>query len=61
MMFSYVDFRAGCHLAKYWVDRRLQKGLRLRFLESQFLKIESMHKNNHDIQYLNSEDVTVVE
>ena len=49
MMFSYVDFRAGCHLAKDWADRRLQKGLRLRFLESQFLKIESMHKNNHDI------------
>ena len=61
VMFSYVDFKAGCHLAKDWADRRLQKGLRLRFLESQILKNESMHKNNHDIQYLNSEDVTVVE
>ena len=50
---------AGCHFARDDADR-LQKGLRLRFLESHGLKINCL-KNNYRWKNLNSEEVTVVE
>ena len=50
---------AGCHFARVDADR-LQKGLRLRFLESHSLKNVSL-TNNYPLKNLNSEEVTVLE
>ena len=49
---------AGCHFARNGADK-LQKGLRLRFLESHSLENISL-KNNQN-KNLNSEEVTVLE
>ena len=49
---------AGCHFARDDADR-LQKGLRLRFLESHSL--ENVRLKENYLKNLNSEEVTVVE
>ena len=51
---------AGCHFAKDDADR-LQKGLRLRFLESHSLENFSLGERINWLKNLNSEEVTVVE
>ena len=60
MVFPYVEWMAGCHFAKDDADR-LQKGLRLRFLESQSLENICLEERIHGMKNLNSEEVTVVE
>ena len=50
---------AGCHFARVDAER-VQKGLRLRFLESHSLKNNCL-TNNYPLKNLNSEDVTVLE
>ena len=51
---------AGCHFARDDADR-LQKGLRLRFLESHSLENMCWKDRIQGLKNLNSEDVTVVE
>lgn len=45
MVFPYVELRAGCHFARDDVVR-LQKGLRLRFLESHSLEKICLKEKN---------------
>ena len=63
VVFPKVELTAGCHLARAMDgDARLQKGLRLRFLESHFLKnISWCSKRNQVLINLNSEDDSVDE
>ena len=61
-VFPYVELMAGCHLAKEDDNAdRLQKGLRLRFLESHGLENIYLKKKKQGLTNLNSEEVTVLE
>ena len=51
---------ASCHFARDDAER-LQKGLRLRFLESHSLETIGLKEGIHGLENLNSEVVTVVE
>ena len=58
-MLPKVELMAGCHFARGEDAERLQKGLRLRFLESHSL--ENVCKRILGLKNLNSEEVKVVE
>ena len=60
-VFPYVQLMAGCRLAKDDAVVKLQKGLRLRFLESHGLEKSYLKKKKQGWKNLKSEEVTVVE
>ena len=60
-MVPYVELMAGCHFARLDGVARLQKGLRLRFLESHGLENICLKERIRSLKNLNSEEVTVVE